>query len=227
MKKFTYSLGLAVFAIFLVAGLVQAASTIGTNISTGGTLAVTGASTLTGATTITGLLTANGDITLSAGATVVNTSATLLTVTETNVNFAASKLGVATSSPASTFSVNTAAGVNPFAVASSTGTYLMVNKSGNVGIGTNNPTTKLYVSGAATFTGNLTVDTNTLFVNAATNRVGVASSTPQATFSVGDGASTTMDMGKMCFQGNSEDGTRYHFSISNAGVINVAAGNCP
>ena len=73
----------------MLAGVSSAATTIGTNITTQGTLAVTGASTLTGATTITGLLTTNGDITLSNGATAVNTSADLLTITEASITLAA------------------------------------------------------------------------------------------------------------------------------------------
>lgn len=44
-------------AVFFVTGLVQAVSTISTNISTDGTLSVTGASTLTGAVTAVGKVT--------------------------------------------------------------------------------------------------------------------------------------------------------------------------
>lgn len=88
MKKFIKSklilqIGIAcLVATFATAGIVGATTTIGANISTGGTLSVTdtstltgnvtaegtltvdGISTLTGATTIAGALTANGDVTL-------------------------------------------------------------------------------------------------------------------------------------------------------------------
>jgi hypothetical protein len=42
----------------------------------------------------------------------------------------------------------------------------------------------LTVTGAATITGNLTVDTNTLFVDAANNRVGIGTATPAAQFHI-------------------------------------------
>ena len=48
---------------------------------------------------------------------------------------------------------------------------------GNVGIGVS-PTEKLHVSGNTIITGNLTVDTNTLFVDATNNRVGILTNTP-------------------------------------------------
>src|SRR3990167_7803959 len=60
-------------ATLATAGIV-AATTIGTNISTGGTLEVTGASTLTGNTAVTGTLGVTGLT------TVVNASSTLLSV---------------------------------------------------------------------------------------------------------------------------------------------------
>ena len=53
-----------------------------------------------------------------------------------------------------------------------------------LGIGTAAPTTALDVVGAGTFSGNLTVDTNTLFVNAANNRVGILNATPAVALDV-------------------------------------------
>jgi hypothetical protein len=62
--------------------------------------------------------------------------------------------------------------------------------NGNLGIGTVTPTFKLDVNGTArvqgdaTITGNLTVDTNSLFVNATNNRIGIGTITPAVTFDV-------------------------------------------
>ena len=50
--------------------------------------------------------------------------------------------------------------------------------SGNVGIGTTTPNEKLTVVGNISATGNLTVDTNTFFVDSVNNRVGVGTTTP-------------------------------------------------
>jgi hypothetical protein len=60
-----------------------------------------------------------------------------------------------------------------------------------VGIGINVPTERLHVSGNAIVTGNLTVDTNTLFVDATNNRVGVGTITPDTTFRVAGTANST------------------------------------
>lgn len=62
MKKFLEGLGrtgrtivVATFALFIAAGVSQAATTISTNVSTGGTLDVTGATTLSSTLGVTGL----------------------------------------------------------------------------------------------------------------------------------------------------------------------------
>jgi hypothetical protein len=56
-------------SVFLVAGAVWAATTIGSNISTGGTLSVTGASTLTGNVSMSGTLSVTGATSLSTAST--------------------------------------------------------------------------------------------------------------------------------------------------------------
>jgi hypothetical protein len=57
---------------------------------------------------------------------------------------------------------------------------MRIDSSGNVGIGTTTPNEKLTVVGSISATGNLTVDTNTLFVDSANNSVGVGTTSPTA-----------------------------------------------
>jgi hypothetical protein len=64
---------------------------------------------------------------------------------------------------------------------------LRITGDGNVGIGTASPTQKLDVNGNARVSGNLTVDTDTLFVDATNNRVGVGTTSPNARLHVAGG----------------------------------------
>lgn len=61
---------------------------------------------------------------------------------------------------------------------------MRIDSTGNVGIGNSAPTTALDVTGAATISGDLTVDTDTLFVDTVTNRVGIRTNTPTLVFDV-------------------------------------------
>lgn len=58
------------------------------------------------------------------------------------------------------------------------GSGTLFASNGVVGIGKINPTSPLDVSGSANITGNLAVDTNTLYVDASENRVGVLCNSP-------------------------------------------------
>ena len=69
----------------LMAMSASAASTISTNISTGGTLSVTGASTLTGAVTMSSTASVAGDITLENSETISNATNGTITLGATSM----------------------------------------------------------------------------------------------------------------------------------------------
>jgi hypothetical protein len=68
-------------------------------------------------------------------------------------------VGIGTTSPKATLSVNAASGATSFAIGSSSSSYFLVDKNGNVGIGTSSPVTKLGVTGDTYITGGLGVGT--------------------------------------------------------------------
>ena len=96
-------------------------TTIGENISTGGTLTVSSSSTLA-TTTISG-----GDLTVDTNTLFVD-----------SIN---NRVGIGTTSPSALLSVNAPAGTDPFLIGSSTATRFFVDANGNVGIGTTSPAT--------------------------------------------------------------------------------------
>ncbi|MFH1237479.1 MAG: hypothetical protein V1648_03695 [Candidatus Aenigmatarchaeota archaeon] len=71
---------------------------------------------------------------------------------------------------------------------------LAVKGYGYVGIGTNNPTQKLDVNGSANIAGNLTVNSNTLYVDAVNNRIGIGTDTPNVALNVIGSANVTGNM---------------------------------
>jgi hypothetical protein len=79
------------------------------------------------------------------------------------------------------FANNNVADPNPASISDE---KMRINNDGNVGIGTTAPSATLDVSGTANITGNLSVDTNTLFVDASNNRVGIGTTSPSSTLDV-------------------------------------------
>lgn len=107
------------------------------------------------------------------------------------VDASADRVGIATTTPWATFSINTLTGVSPFVVGSSTATYFEIDNDGD-----------------------LTVNTNDLVVDATNSRVGIGTSTPTATLSVGASAAatTTLDFGKPCFSWTTPAGTQLYYT---------------
>lgn len=71
---------------------------------------------------------------------------------------------------------------------------ITMKKDQKVGIKNINPQAELDVTGNTIISGNLTVDTNTLYVNSSTNRVGVGITTPTKTFEVNGDAFINGDL---------------------------------
>ncbi len=164
--------------VFSLPVAVLAATTVGNNVSVGGTLTSTGLFTPTG-----GISTSTLDAVVIGGSTKAAGSFTTLTAT-----------GLITGSLATTtwYGSFTTSTLDAVVIGGST-------------------------KAAGSFTSltvdtNLTVDTDTLFVNASTNKVGVVSSTPFGQLSIGAGGavSSTISVGKFCMFAGQEDGTNVY-----------------
>lgn len=72
--------------------------------------------------------------------------------------------------------------------------------------------------------GDLIVDTNTLYVDASANRVGIGTSTPEAIFDIaGSGTATsTMSLGKFCQKVIASDGSTVRYIYYDAGTDDLA-----
>jgi hypothetical protein len=138
----------------------------------------------------------DGSFTLSVPTQINNTLSLSGNLTvDTNTLFVDSvnnRVGIGTTTPQSTFMLDVNGqvvirgdnylngslrefGVNAYKLSKTGDSWI---NGGNVGIGTTTPNEKLTVVGNISATGNLTVDTNTLFVNAANDRVGIGTTTP-------------------------------------------------
>src|SRR3989344_3452279 len=138
-KILALRVGPVIVSALLVAATVSAATTISTNIDTGGTLGVTGNATLTADIAING-----GDITLGTG------SAT------STLTSAAGTLGVSSTTPWGLFSIESTSVVTsavPIFVVGDQGTstpMFVVNGDGRVGVASTTPYVALGVTGTTT-----------------------------------------------------------------------------
>ena len=97
--------------------------------------------------------------------------------------------------------------------------------TGRLGIGTSTPSEALDVVGAAKVSGNLTVNTDTLFVNATGNAVGIGTTAPQRTLSVHRAGSTTASFrltNSSTGDPASNAGLEVSLSSADAGIVNHA-----
>ena len=124
----------------LVAGVVSAATTISTDIATGGYLSVTGTATTS---SFAGPLSVGTSTNFTNGLFSVGTSSPLFYVDKLT-----GYLGIGTSSPTMKLSL-WGSGTNGFFGISSTtqGDIFTVNSNGYIGIGTSSPITQLHVAG--------------------------------------------------------------------------------
>lgn len=187
-------------SMLLVFAVVEAATTISTNINTGGTLTVTGAGHLQGDLNIYG-----NDFNLGTG-------------TATSTLSGGFGVGVGTTTPGAAFAVATStAGLNTAFLLSNLGSNytfyaedvandgspFVIDAAGNVGVGTTTPGVKLGIAGdinanaiygdtlfatsttaTSTLRGGLTVDTDTLIADFSSNKVSAASTSPWGQFSI-------------------------------------------
>lgn len=93
-------------------------------------------------------------------------------------------------------------------------TPFIVDASGNVGVGTLTPSTKVDISGSTTISGDLTVDTTTLKVDSTNNRVGIGTASPSTALDV-SGRITSTSAALSVVQ----------IGISASGEIDTSSGN--
>lgn len=202
-------------------GLGTVTSVATNNGLTGGTITTTGTIGLnTAGFSTNALVSWNGSNLVATGTAQLTVGNLLATSTTLNSLFSA-KVGISTTTPFSTLSVSTVAGVSPFSVGSSTGSYLMIDKSGNVGIKTANPAYALDVTGGIRGSGGLAADSGGLtFIDA--NRFACQNSGGTCTFTnLTTGSNSTVsiigsnaDNGKLILQAtNSNSATTDNITL--------------
>jgi hypothetical protein len=148
---------------------------------------------LSGSATYSANTATNITFTVTSNATAVNTASTIVS-RDASGNFAAGTITANLTGTASLVGITDDTSTNTthyihFGDATSGGDNVKVSStklvfnpsSGNFGIGLIGPSEKLHVSGNAIITGNLTVDTNTLYVDSTNNRIGIGTTTPNST----------------------------------------------
>lgn len=197
--------GVVTFSVF---SFVSAATTVGTNIVTTGTLAVTGASTLTGNTTVGGTLGVTGAVTLSDNLTVTGTSTingnTILGNAATDTVTAAGLVYLGGNSTTNAFNTT------PSTLTAAIGTGTVAGPLTVTGTTTLNGSVAMDGAAASTYSvgGNLTTGSITLGGASQTSVIFIGTSTSSNTINIGNanpaavGSTQTINIGKGFIAGN-------------------------
>lgn len=159
-----------IISVFVMVAVAEAATTISTNIVTGGTLSVTGASTLTGAVTAGANVLSDTDSTDSLGITGTRWAST----------FSDNLTG-------NTITLDGTTGVNVLTVTNNVADALsIVDSSGDLVVLTTTTGSEVFAvtpnstfAGTLTATGDAIFDTTTLVVDVSANGVGFGTTTPR------------------------------------------------
>lgn len=99
------------------------------------------------------------------------------------------------------------------------------NATGDVGVGTLSPAAKLDVVGTLRASSNLTVDTNTLFVDATNNRVGIGTTTPGVPLDVVGNINSSTQYNLKGQRILSDNGTNLYVGAGAGAVHSIGTGN--
>lgn len=188
MKKVSQSKFLSVLlsvtvSVFSVAAIGYAATTISTNVNTGGTLTVTGTSTLTGDISAAGNLALTGasaTTTITGGLRADSADNTFV------VDFSSSKIGVGTTSPAVLLSVHGSVilgSANSDTLSIRSGTWSLDSTA----------TTTIGISTGTNSTNGINVNSGALVFDALNSKLYVGTSTPiKGNFAVASSGTTTL-----------------------------------
>ena len=104
---------------------------------------------------------------------------------------ASGNIGIGTTTIGSKLQVNGNAAIGYSSSTAAPSNGLVVSGNTLLGTTTDNTIDRLQVSGSANITGNLTVDTNTLFVDSVNNRVGIGTTSPSARLQTTNGLNSS------------------------------------